>query len=79
MIAPKVIRKSASEELRLGLEEYRGHQLLNLRVWFQDSDGQKRPGRQGLAVRVELLPQFREAILEIEAEARRLGLIKGGI
>ncbi len=71
------IRKNSSEELRVSLDEFRGHQLVALRVWFQSSDGEMRPGKQGLALKVDLLPELRAAILEAEAEALRRGLING--
>ena len=77
MSAPiATIRKNATEELRVSLEEYHGRQLVNLRVFFTADDGTKRPGKAGVALRVEALPELRAAILEAEAEALRLGLIR---
>lgn len=62
-----VLHKNLREELRIGVEEFRGHRLLNLRVWFQSEDGEMRPGKQGLAVRVAMLP---ELLLVLEQIAR---------
>jgi hypothetical protein len=63
MIEPiAIIRKNAREELRVSVDEFRGHQLINLRVWFEGEDGQMRPGKQGLALRLELLPDLRAAL-----------------
>lgn len=56
------IRKNANEELRVSLDEFRGHRLVNLRVWFKAEDGEMRPGKQGVALRVELLPELMEAL-----------------
>lgn len=72
------IRKNASETLHVSLDEFRGHSLINLRVFFTADDGTQRPGKAGVALRVDVLPELRAAILEAEAEALRLGLIKGG-
>ncbi|EYD75011.1 hypothetical protein Rumeso_03435 [Rubellimicrobium mesophilum DSM 19309] len=41
------LRKNSREELRVSLDEFKGHRLLNLRVWFEGDDGQMRPGKQG--------------------------------
>ena len=56
------IKKNAREELRVTLENYNSHDLLNLRIWFQAEDGTMRPGKQGLALRVHLIPELLEAI-----------------
>ncbi|WP_294613062.1 transcriptional coactivator p15/PC4 family protein [uncultured Roseovarius sp.] len=69
------IRKNAREDLRVTLDEFRGHHLINLRVWFDTDDGEQRPGKQGVAVRLDLLPHLRQALSEAEKEARKLGLI----
>ena len=71
------IRKNTSEELRVSLDEYAGRDLLSLRVWYTANDGTQRPGKAGVALRVDALPELREAIIKAEAEALQLGLIKG--
>ena len=50
-----IIRKNVREELRVSVDEFRGHQLINMRVWFEGEDGRMRPGKQGLALRLGLL------------------------
>jgi hypothetical protein len=59
------LRKNAREELRISVDEFRGHRLLNLRVWFVADDGSMRPGKQGIAVRVELAPDLAQAIRSV--------------
>lgn len=54
--------KNAREEVRVTLEQYNGHDVVNLRVWFQTEDGEWRPGKQGLALRQEKLPYLAAAI-----------------
>ncbi|MBY5987100.1 transcriptional coactivator p15/PC4 family protein [Roseovarius atlanticus] len=72
------IRKNAREDLRVTLDEFRGHHLLNLRVWFYADDNEQRPGKQGVAIRPDLLPELRKALLDAEQEANRLGLLDQG-
>lgn len=55
-------RKNAKEEVRVSLDEFRGHRLVNIRVWFEADDGEMRPGKQGIALRIEMLPDLREAL-----------------
>lgn len=44
-----VIPKSRAEEIRVTLDEFKGQTLVNIRVWFEAEDGEKRPGKQGIA------------------------------
>ncbi len=69
------IRKNVREDLRVTLDEFRGHHLLNLRVWFDVGDEEQRPGKQGVAIRLDLLPHIRAALFEAEERARKLGLL----
>lgn len=62
------IRKNAREEIRITLDDFKGHQLVNLRVWFDAGNGEFRPGKQGVAFRLDLLPEVLKA----------LGALQGG-
>lgn len=70
------IPKNSREELRVTVEEFKGVPLVNLRVWFVAEEGNMRPGKQGVALRVDLLPDLRRALEQAEAEAKRQGLIR---
>lgn len=59
-------RKNANEEVRVSLDDFKGHRLVNIRVWFAGDDGEMRPGKQGLAIRLEQLPQLRDALTEAD-------------
>ena len=64
-IAP--FRKNATEEVRVSLDDFKGHRLVNVRVWFAGDDGVLRPGKQGIALRLELLPELRAALDRVAA------------
>lgn len=70
------IPKNAREEIRVSLSEFNGHDLANLRVWFDAGDGEQRPGNKGLAFKLDKLPAVIEALQQLEAEAHRLGLVE---
>ena len=71
------IRKNAKEEIRVALDEYRGVQLCDLRVFasFDDGDAERKPTKKGIAFRVEQLPALIDALNDAAVEARRRGLI----
>lgn len=69
------LRKNAREAVFVQLSQFKGHDLLSLRVHYDAGNGEMRPGKDGLAVRVEQLPELREALQAAEAQAQKLGLI----
>jgi hypothetical protein len=69
------VPKSKREEIRVSLSECEGRKLLNVRVWFQAEDGEKRPGKAGLAFKIEKLPDFADAISLALEKARAKGLV----
>ena len=62
-----VIRKNTREELRISLDTFQGHDLVNLRVWFEDNDGIMRPSKKGLAFKLALLPEVAAALQSAQA------------
>src|SRR5277367_3462605 len=48
------VRKNAREEIRVTRGDFKGHDIVGLRVWFEDrASGEMRPGKDGLAFRAE--------------------------
>ncbi len=74
------IPKNACQEIRVALDEFEAkdttYDMVSVRVYFEDG-GEHRPGRNGLNVRVELLPAIVAALREAETEARAAGLLGG--
>ena len=57
-----------AEVLRIMISEYKGRQLVDVRAWYRDRDGELRPGRQGISLRPEGLPKVIEALQRAAAE-----------
>jgi hypothetical protein len=66
MSALASFRKNTREEVRVSLDEFNGYDLVNIRVWYQTEDGEVRPGKQGLAIRLEQLPELQAALATVE-------------
>ena len=63
-ISLAVITRSETEELRVTLSEYRGHQFLSLRVWARNPEGMWLPvGRKGVSVRLREAEQVADALV----------------
>jgi hypothetical protein len=62
--AVAVLPKNSREEVRVTVDEFHGHRLVNVRVWFIAEDGTLRPGKQGIAVRLDMAADLARAIAE---------------
>ncbi|MGE7469243.1 transcriptional coactivator p15/PC4 family protein [Bosea sp. NPDC003192] len=69
--------KNDREVVRVVLDEYNGHPLVNARLWFRGDGGEMRPGK-GLSVGIRHLPALAEAFSRALAIATEQGLIKEG-
>jgi hypothetical protein len=66
-------RKNATEVVRASISNFRGHQLADIRVYYEAPDGTW-PTKKGLALGLDLLPELRKAVDALEEAARAKGL-----
>lgn len=76
MTAIATIKKNIREDVRVTLDEFRGHHLVNIRVFYDAGGGEMKPGKQGIAVKVELLPELLAALVAAEKSARQAGMME---
>ena len=73
MLFQKDIPKGNDEIIRVEITEFRGQNYLNLRIWYTDKEsGQYKPTQRGIAIRPELYPELKAAVLEAEEELQKL-------
>lgn len=70
------IKKNSREEIRVSLDVFNGHRLFNMRVFFEAEDGSMRPGKNGLAFKVEKLLEFEQAVSAAVETAKSKGFLK---
>jgi hypothetical protein len=67
------IDKGGGEIIRVEISEFRGQNYLNLRVWYTDKEsGEYKPTQKGIAIRPELYPEIKAAILAAGVEIEQL-------
>ncbi|MCC7274764.1 MAG: hypothetical protein IT561_18990 [Alphaproteobacteria bacterium] len=69
------VRKNAREVLVVGLQHFRGHDLVGLRVFAEDGAGKRVPTKAGLNVRVALLDDLIALLVKARDEARSRGML----
>ena len=71
-----ILPKNEAELVQVSRSEYRGRQVVNIRVFADYSgQGQLLPTRKGICFRLEQLPQIIEALESLRADAIRNGLL----
>lgn len=56
-------QKNQREVVRVGLEEFNGRPIVNLRVWYRpEGSDDLRPGKSGIAMSAQHLPALASAI-----------------
>jgi Transcriptional Coactivator p15 (PC4) len=66
-----------AEHVRVDLSEYKGHIIVNVRLWRTGTDGIDRATPKGIAMAIRKLPELARALAKAETKARELGLIDG--
>lgn len=69
--------KNATEEVRVSLTEYKGHKLIDLRIYYEPEDsGERRPTKKGITIDVGLYPELKKAMIKIEKELLKKKLLE---
>ncbi len=69
--------KNATEEVRASLTEYKGHKLIDLRIYYDPEDGgDRRPTKKGITIDVSLYTELKKAMLKIEKELIKKDLVE---
>ncbi len=71
-------RKNATEEVRASIRKFKDRTYVDLRVWVERDNGHAEfsPTKKGLTMSVYVLPELKKAVLALEKEASRLGLLE---
>lgn len=73
-------RKNANEEVRASIRKFKDRVYVDLRVWVEKESGHAElsPTKKGLTLSVYVLPELKKAVLALEREVSRLGLLEPG-
>lgn len=61
--------KNSKEEVRASFSNWQGHDLVDLRVFARQSDGEFVPTRKGLTIARELVPELLKAVESLQRES----------
>ena len=63
-------KNDRGEVVRIVREDYKGADLVNIRVWYRADNGEMRPSKAGIAINGWQIDQLIEALQAVKAEGR---------
>ena len=70
------IEKNSREIIRVEVSDFKGKELINLRIWFQDFDGVYKPTQKGITLDISHYRDLEDAVGKI---GQYINDKKGGI
>ncbi len=67
--------RNGRETVRVRLDRYNGHVVVDCRCWWSDAAGELKPGRSGLTLAVRHLPALADALAATLKQAQDTGLL----
>ena len=64
-------KNDRGEVVRIVREDYKGADLVNIRVWYRADNGEMRPSKTGIAIKGDQIDQLIEALQAVKAEGRQ--------
>ncbi len=68
--------KNSAEKIRVSIVEFRGKTYGDIRVYYQDDDGEFKPTKKGVTFAPDILPQIKEGVSQLEQELLSMGLME---
>lgn len=62
--------KNSTESIRFSLSEFKGRELVNIRVYYTDEDGELKPTKKGISISTEIFEDFLEGIEKLKKELK---------
>ena len=63
----KVFKKNKFQEIRVGIREFKGNDLIDIRTWTLTQGTEEMvPTAKGVSLNISLLPELKESIVEVE-------------
>ena len=67
-------KKNSQQVIRVAIGLYKGKNVISIRTWYFDDDGELKAGRQGVN-EIKHLANLRKAVKQAHIQARKNGLI----
>ena len=71
-----VFQKNKFQEVRVGIREFKGNDLIDIRTWTMTQGSEEMvPTAKGVSINITLLPELRKALDVVEKELKSSGMV----
>ena len=71
-----VFRKNKFQEVRVGIREYKGNDLVDIRTWTMTQGSEEMvPTAKGVSINVHLLPELEKSLEEVQRVLKENGMV----
>lgn len=67
--------KNSKEVVRVSLQQFAGNDVLHIRIFYRDSNGEWKPGRDGITIRAAQFPQLASLLSDAGRALKEIGVI----
>ena len=67
--------KNSKDTIRVTLHQFNGTDLLSVRVFYKDKEGNLKPGKDGVSIKVEQFPLLARLLADAGGTLKELGLL----
>lgn len=60
-----VFQKSKTEQVRISINEYRGHEYIDIRIFYLSDDDKFLPTKKGVTVKKDLYPELLAGVVQL--------------
>ncbi|MFA5060608.1 MAG: transcriptional coactivator p15/PC4 family protein [Candidatus Omnitrophota bacterium] len=72
----KVFKKNKFQEIRVGIREFKGNDLIDIRTWTQTQGTEEMvPTAKGVSLNISLLNELKDALVQVEKELKESRMI----
>ena len=69
------MEKGWNEKIVFGVSEFRGKNYANIRIYYEDDEGEWKPTKKGISVNLEDFVEFKDRVAELDTYLHEKGLI----
>jgi hypothetical protein len=63
-------KRNPTEEVRVGIKEFKGRRYIDLRIYYTDDKGEWKPTKKGISLATDFMPELKQAVDALEKELK---------
>ena len=67
--------KNSKDSLRVTLHQFNVNDLISVRIFYRDKDGELKPGKDGFSLKIEQFPLLARLLADAGNQLKELGLL----